>query len=137
MTKTMANEVKKAFILFLLAQGIVYLFITLLSFVEGLWFVLVLLLMHGGIALFIYSKRLFHHIHLEVKHYYHQIYRLLALFLILLGYKIGSHLFGYDIHNQVKMFSTFSILLFVLIFAIHASKRFYEDLQNNRISRSA
>lgn len=137
MIKNMVNERKRPFRWFVAGQIIVYSFITLLSFVEGVWFGVVLLLMHSGIILLIYSKRMFQKSQIEVKSYYHRVYRLLALFLIILVYKVGSRIFGYAIHVPIKTIATFSILMFVLVFAFQATKQLYQQLMSNSFSRSA
>jgi hypothetical protein len=76
---------KKKFALFILAQVVTFGFITLLQFQSPkenlVAFILVLLAMHGGIAVFIVSKRLFKKAGIELKKFYGREYYFLLWYL--------------------------------------------------------
>ncbi len=79
---------KKNFILFLAAVAITFSLIAVLQFTPMPWFFLVLLGMHGGIFLFIFSKRRFRKAGHQVGKFYKREYLLLACYLPILGAKI-------------------------------------------------
>ncbi len=76
------------FILFISAVIITFSLIASLQFTPMPWFFLVLLCMHFGIFLFIFSKRRFRKNGLDVGKYYKREYLLLALYLPVLLAKI-------------------------------------------------
>ncbi len=98
----MQKEIKKAYILFLLAILCTFGFICLLQFVSFPLFFLVLLLMHGGVALFIVSKKLFKKAGASTVPYYKREYILLALYLPILLYKILGNFGLYTVNVPVK-----------------------------------
>jgi amino acid transporter len=90
-------------LLFILAQTLTFLFITLLQLVEFPLFLVFLLLMHTGIILFIVSKKHFTKLEISVKKFYQVEYVLLALYLPILFYKIFSYVFLYEVNEPLKL----------------------------------
>lgn len=76
------------FFLFLAAVLVTFPLIALLQFVPMPWFFLVLLLMHGGVVLFIVSRRRFLRGGYPVIPYYRAEYGMLALYLPILLLKL-------------------------------------------------
>ncbi len=79
---------KTNFILFISAVVVTFSLIAALQFTPMPWFFLVLLGMHAGIFLFIFSKKRFRRDGLEAGKYYKREYILLALYLPVLAAKI-------------------------------------------------
>jgi hypothetical protein len=109
------------FLLFLLAQVFTFTFITLLQFTDFPLFVVMLLLMHVGIALFIISKKRFIKSNRAIKQYYTNVYLLLSLYLPILIYKLLSYLFFYDINVALKTTFTIVITICASIYSIYNS----------------
>ncbi len=105
----MMDRYKTPKTLFVLAQANTFGMITLLQFVSGWVFVLTLLAMHGGIALFIVSKKHFLRLGRPIKRHYHLAYAFLALYLPVLGYKLLSRLVGFSQDEE---------LVFVYVMAV-------------------
>ena len=82
----------KNFNLFIAAIAMTFSFIAVLQFVEVPWFFLVLLAMHGGVFLFIFSKKRFKAQGYDVARFYTLEYKLLALYLPVLALKVLSSL---------------------------------------------
>lgn len=81
---------KRPLILFALAALFTFGFITLLQFAPMPWFFLVLVAMHGGIALFIISKRMFRSQDITVSRFYRTQYLLLIPYLLVMFYTFAS-----------------------------------------------
>ncbi len=79
---------KTNFALFLAAVAITFSLIAALQFTPMPWFFLVLLCMHVGIFLFIFSKRRFRKAGLAVEKFYKREYMLLACYLPVLLAKV-------------------------------------------------
>lgn len=84
----MKTKMRRLFWLFCLAEIIVFSFITTLQFVEDWLFVLALVLMHGGIIIFIVTKKKYHQIGINVQKYYYRTYAILAMYLPILFTKL-------------------------------------------------
>lgn len=84
----MTDAKKTAFTLFILAELITFGMITLLQFLDNWLFILTLITMHGGILLFIVSKKKFLKEAVPVKPYFRIAYLLLALYLPVLITKL-------------------------------------------------
>ena len=82
----------KTFWLFIAAIALTFSCIAVLQFVEIPVFFLVLLAMHGGVFLFIFSKKRFKAQGYEVARFYSLEYKLLALYLPILALKVLSAL---------------------------------------------
>ncbi|MBP3437054.1 MAG: hypothetical protein J6K61_03990 [Clostridia bacterium] len=97
------KEQKVNFTLFLLAILVTFSMLALLQLVSSLLFVIVLLLMHGGVVLFIVSKKRFQRASVAVKPFYKREYIMLALYLPILAYKILGKLGLYTVNECLKM----------------------------------
>jgi dipeptide/tripeptide permease len=91
----MGKNRRDAFRLFIASQVMTFGFITLAQFVEKWLFALALLLMHGGIVLFILSKRMFKKEAVPVTRHYQASYICLAGYLPVLIDKLLGFLLGY------------------------------------------
>jgi nicotinamide riboside transporter PnuC len=85
------TEKAKCYALFVLANVVTFTCIGVLQFVEGSRFFLFLAVMHLGIFTFIVSKRRFSAQDPSIKHFYGRVYRLLALYIPLLLYKLAGY----------------------------------------------
>lgn len=81
---------KKNYYMFIAAIAVTFNLIAALQFVEVPWFFLVLLGMHGGVFLFIFSKKRFKKQGCDVTRFYSLEYKLLALYLPVLALKVLS-----------------------------------------------
>lgn len=80
----------KALALFNLAAVLTFGFITALQFMPLPWFFLALVAMHGGIALFIVSKRAFKRQGFEVALFYRTQYLLLVPYVCVMAYTFAA-----------------------------------------------
>jgi hypothetical protein len=126
----MEKNSQMPFRLFLLAEGLTFVFVTLLQVVEFPLFLVVLLLMHTGIVLFIVSKKRFAKIGMVVKKYYLVEYLLLGLYLPILFYKILSYIFLYQVNEAWKLGLTLVISCVGILFSIINSIAFCRYLQS-------
>lgn len=108
---------RKNFYLFIAAIALTFGFIAVLQFVEVPWFFLVLLAMHGGVFLFIISKKRFKAQGYDVARFYALEYKLLALFLPILALKVLSSL------NILRFDATLKtvLILVITVFSVIAS----------------
>lgn len=108
---------RKNFYLFIAAIALTFGFIAVLQFVEVPWFFLVLLAMHGGVFLFIFSKKRFKAQGYDVARFYALEYKLLALFLPVLALKVLSSL------NILRFDATLKtvLILAITVFSVIAS----------------
>jgi len=109
--KESIQDTKKPLILFALAALFTFGFITLLQFAPMPWFFVALLAMHGGIALFIISKRMFKSQELAVSQFYRTQYILLIPYLFVMFYTFASKA------GIVPLFTT-EKTAFVLIYSV-------------------
>ena len=100
---------RRLFWLFCLAEIIVFCFITTLQFVEGWLFVLALILMHGGIVIFIITKKKYRQIGINVQKYYYRTYAILAMYLPILFTKLIFRLLEKSLNEDVITIVTLSI----------------------------
>ncbi len=124
----MEKEYKRAYILFLLAILFTFGFICLLQFVSFPLFFLVLLLMHGGVVLFIVSKKLFKKAGASTSPYYKREYILLALYLPILLYKILGNFGLYTVNIPVKSIISLCLTGVCLIVSGLNAYAFYKEL---------
>ena len=109
---------KTNYCLFLAAIGVTFSFIAMLQFVEIPWFFLVLLGMHGGVVLFILSKKRFKAMGYEVARFYSLEYKLLALYLPVLALKVLSALDVLTFPETLKTVLILVITLFSLVVSV-------------------
>lgn len=108
---------RKNFYLFIAAIALTFGFIAVLQFVEVPWFFLVLLAMHGGVFLFIFSKKRFKAQGYDIARFCALEYKLLALFLPVLALKVLSSL------NILRFDATLKtvLILVITVFSVIAS----------------
>ena len=122
---------KTNFYLFIAAIVTTFGLIAALQFVDILWFFLVLIAMHGGVVLFIVSKKRFQKAGYDVKRFYSLEYKLLALYLPILACNLLSA--GFDILRLDETLKTVLILVitvFSLIVSAINAKKMYDYLNN-------
>ena len=124
----MQKEIRTAYILFLLAILFTFGFICLLQFVSFPLFFLVLLLMHGGVVLFIVSKKLFKKAGAATFPYYKREYILLALYLPILLYKILGNFGLYTVNIPVKSIVSLCLTGVCLVVSGLNAYAFYKGL---------
>lgn len=115
----------KNFCLFIAAVVLTFSFIALLQFVAVPWFFLVLLAMHGGVFLFIISKKRFKAQGYDIGRFYALEYRLLALYLPVLALKVLSSLKILRFDATLKTALILAITaLSVIVSAVNAVKMY-------------
>lgn len=124
----MQKEIKRAYLLFLLAVLCTFGFICLLQFVSFPLFFLILLCMHGGVALFIVSKKLFKKAGAATSPYYKREYLLLALYLPILLYKILGNFGLYTVNIPVKSIVSLCLTGVCLVLSGLNAYAFYKKL---------
>ena len=130
----MKMKSKQAFGIFLLAQIITYIFITFLQQVQGVTFFLFLVFMHGGILLFIISKKMFQQLGVEAKPFYQRSYLLLSFYLPLMLYQLASYIFAYRVDNEAKWWITIGLTSVAVGVSTIQNIQFYQALKSNPIS---
>lgn len=122
---------KTNFCLFIAAIVTTFGLIAALQFAPLPWFFLVLIAMHGGVVLFIVSKKRFQKAGYDVKRFYSLEYKLLALYLPILACNLLSA--GFDILRLDETLKTVLILVitvFSLIVSAINAKKMYDYLNN-------
>lgn len=120
----------KHFYLFIAAVVVTFGFIAALQFVEVPWFFLVLLAMHGGVFLFIFSKKRLKAQGYEVARFYSREYVLLALYLPVLALKVLSSLGVLHFDVTLKTVLILGITAFSLIVSAVNAVKMYKYLNN-------
>jgi hypothetical protein len=121
---------KKCFCLFIAAIAVTFSMIALLQFVEVPWFFLVLLAMHGGVFLFIFSKKRFKAQGYDVARFYSLEYKLLALYLPILALKVLSSLEILRFDATLKTVLILVITAFSLIVSVVNAIKMYKYLKD-------
>lgn len=93
---------KKNFVLFVIALTMIFGFITLLQFVNGLVFAGALVLMHCGVVLYIISKKRFKKLGCDIKRHYTLENALMALYIPVLAAKVLSALDVISFDEEIK-----------------------------------
>ena len=120
----------KFFYWFLVANFFTFGLIAALQFVEFPWFFLVLLAMHGGVFLFIASKRGFWKFGIDVKKVYILQDILLALYLPILAAKLMSR-FGWIVFpSALKTALVLALTAVAYIITVWNSARLYRIWKN-------
>jgi hypothetical protein len=120
---------KKCFCLFIAAIVVTFSMIAMLQFVEAPWFFLVLLAMHGGVFLFIFSKKRFKAQEYDVARFYSLEYKLLALYIPVLALKVLSSLEILRFDVTLKTVLILVITAFSLIVSVVNAIKMYKYLK--------
>lgn len=121
----------KNFYLFIAAIVITFGLIAALQFAELPWFFLVLIAMHGGVALFIVSKKRFLKQGCDVKRFYSLEYKLLALYIPILATNLLSAAFDIlHLDDTLKTVLILLITVFSLIVSTINAVKLYKHLKN-------
>ena len=120
----------KHFYLFIAAVVVTFGLIAALQFVEVPWFFLVLLAMHGGVFLFIFSKKRLKAQGYEVARFYSREYVLLALYLPVLALKVLSSLGVLHFDATLKTVLILGITAFSLIVSAVNAVKMHKYLNN-------
>ena len=121
---------KKNYCLFVAAVVLTFSLIAMLQFVEIPWFFLVLLAMHCGVFLFIFSKRRFKAQGYDVSRFYSFEYKLLALYLPVLALKILSSMNMVPFDATLKTVLILTITLFSVIASVGNAVKMYRHLKS-------
>jgi len=127
----MEKNVKLGLMLYSLAQLLTFTFVTLLQFVEMPLFLVYLVLMHSGIALFVISKKKLIKSGYDVKPIYQKTYLLLALYLPILVYTLLGYLFKYDPNESVKLIMTIIATVINVGFGVYHTLKLKNILFNH------
>lgn len=119
----------KNFYLFIAAIAMTFSFIAVLQFVEVPWFFLVLLAMHGGVFLFIFSKKRFEAQGYDIARFYALEYKLLALYLPVLALKVLSSLNVLRFDAALKTVLILAITVFSLIASVVNAVKMYKYMK--------
>lgn len=114
--------------LFALAALLTFGFITLLQFIAVPWFFLVLIAMHGGIALFIVSKRRFKKTGFSVSRYYKTQYIMLIPYLLIMFYAFATRAGIVPAYDDAKMAVTLAYSAFCAVLTVWNFLRMKKDL---------
>lgn len=117
------------FYLFIAANVITFVFITLLQFAKGWRFVLFLLFMHSGIFLFLFVKRRILGYAPGKKKFFSVVYGLLALYIPLLLYKLFSSLHFFDYNEALAGKATFLVTIVALLGCLCNCVWFYRSFR--------
>jgi hypothetical protein len=120
----------KNYYLFLAAIALTFGFIAALQFVEVPWFFLVLLAMHGGVVLFIFSKKGFKTQGYDVVRFYALEYKLLALYLPVLALKVLSSLGILQFNAALKTGLILGITVFSLVISAINARKMHKYLKD-------
>lgn len=121
---------KKNFYMFIAAIAMTFSLIAMLQFVEIPWFFMVLLAMHGGVFLFIFSKKRFKAQGYDVARFYSLEYKLLALYLPVLALKVLSSLGVLQFDAMLKTVLILVITIFSLIVSVVNAVKMHKHLKN-------
>ena len=119
----------KNFYLFLSAIAVTFGFIAALQFISFPWFFAALLAMHCGVFLFIFSKKRFQKAGYDVKRFYSLEYKLLALYLPILGLKVLSAFEILYFDPTLKAVLILAVTAFSLVVSGYNAKKLYHYLQ--------
>ena len=119
----------KSFYMFIAAIALTLSFIAVLQFVEVPWFFLVLLAMHGGVFLFIFSKKRFKAQGYDIARFYSLEYKLLALYLPVLALKVLSSLNILRFDAALKTLLILVITVFSVIASVVNAVKMYKYLK--------
>lgn len=121
---------KTNFYLFIAAIVTTFGLIAALQFTPFPWFFLVLIAMHGGVVLFIVSKKRFQKAGYDVKRFYSLEYKLLALYLPILALKVLSSFGILQFDETIKTVLIFAVTVFSLIVSTVNAKKMYNYLNH-------
>ena len=117
------------FKLFVAAEIITFGFIAALQFIPFPWFFIALLCMHGGVFLFIFSKKRFTKAGQDVKKFYTLEYKLLALYLPVLLAKVLSSIGLFTFDATLKSVLIIAITVFCAIVSTINSIKLYTNIK--------
>lgn len=119
----------KNFYIFLSAIAVTFGFIATLQFVEVPWFFAALLAMHGGVFLFIFSKKRFKKAGFEIARFYSLEYKLLALYLPILALNVLSSFGVLHFGATLKTVLILAVTVFSLVVSAVNATRMYRYLK--------
>jgi len=125
----MSKNNKTNYYLFITAEVMTFTFITTLQFTEYPVFLIMLIFMHMGIALFVISKKRFLKEGISVKSFYRFEYGLLAAYLPILAYTLLSYLFHYEVNEPLKVIIALILTMLCIILSIVNALKLYKYLQ--------
>ena len=124
----------KNFYLFISAVAVTFGFIAALQFIPFPWFFAALVCMHGGVFLFIFSKKRFKKQGLDVSRYYSLEYKLLALYLPILAAKLLSAFGLFEFNTTLKTALIAAVTVFSIAVSIFNARKLYKEIKNTGLS---
>ncbi len=123
----------KNFHLFISAIAVTFGFIAALQFIPFPWFFAALVCMHGGVFLFIFSKKKFKKNGLDVSRFYSLEYKLLALYLPILTAKLLSALGLFEFDETLKTVLIAIVTAFSVVVSIINAKKLHNEIKKSGI----
>ena len=121
----------KLFYLFVTAIIVTFGFISLLQFIPFPWFFIALVCMHGGVFLFIFSKKGFKKRGYDVSRFYSLEYKLLALYLPILAAKMMAAFGLFEFSEVLKTSLIAAVTLFSVAVSIINAKKLYNTIKKS------
>lgn len=125
---TISSTTRTGLALFALGAALTFGFITLLQFAPMPWFFVALVAMHGGIALFIVSKRMFKRRSYIVARYYRLEYIMLLPYLPIMAYAFASKAGIVPVFDTEKSLFTIAYTLACFIVTLWNFQRMRKDI---------
>lgn len=124
-----AHFFKNNLALFIIAAIVTFTCITMLQFIPTPWFFIALVAMHGGIALFIFSKRRFKKSGFTVSHFYKAQYSMLVPYLAIMLYAFVTKAGILPAFDDVKMTVTLAYTAFCIVMTTRNCIRMKKELE--------
>ena len=124
----------KNFYLFISAIAVTFGFIALLQFIPFPWFFVALVCMHGGVFMFIFSKKRFKKSGFDAGRFYSLEYKLLALYLPILAAKLLSSFGLFEFNPTLKTVLIAVVTVFSVIVSIINAKKLYNEIKSSEIA---
>lgn len=125
------KSIKKAFYLFVTAIIVTFGFIAFLQFIPFPWFFVALVCMHGGVFLFIISKKRFKIAGFDASRFYSLEYKLLALYLPILAAKLTASFGLFEFNETLKTALIAAVSLFSAAVSIVNAKKLYNKIKKS------
>jgi hypothetical protein len=127
------KDFKRNLALFITAAVVTFGFITLLQVLPMPWFIVALVVMHGGIALFIVSKRRFRKTGFEVSRFYTAQYLMLLPYVLIMLYAFATRAGIVPALTEVKVVVTLAYTVLCAIFTTVNCLRMKKELERQYI----
>jgi hypothetical protein len=120
----------KLFYYLIIGQVITFLSIAILQLTHNIGFLVMLLVMHGGIIILILVKKQLLKLNVNIKPYYKKMYLVLSLYLPLILYKIAARIFSFDYSKNIIYISTGLLFIVSFIYLLRSIKHLNTKFSN-------